>query len=351
MIDQSESYYTVQPGDTFHSLAQLCYHDRNKWMRIREVNQTLESYDPDQPLPAGFQLTLPFIPELTTTIITEEGDTLRALAKFFYFFEDQWLRIRQANTTLQGFGPDQPLPAGTQLTLPFIPERMIILITNEGDTLRALAQIYYDDENQWVRIVEENITLLGPDQPLPAGLQLTLPFIPKLTTAIITEEGDTIRSLTKFFSFFEDQWLRIRQANITLQGFGPDQPLPVGLQLTLPSFMAITVIITEKGDTLRSLGQTYYHNEDRWHRIRQVNPTLQGFSPDQPLPVGLKLVLPSLISELRLIITGSNDTFMSLAQTFYSNVNKWPVIRQANRSLQRYNSDQPLPAGRQVTIP
>jgi phage tail protein X len=354
MPDQPDSFYTVQPGDTLHALAQLCYHDRNKWQRIRQANAPLQGFDPDQPLPAGLQLTLPLIPELTTTITAEEGDTLHALADFFYFSEGQWQRIRQANAPLQGFDPDQPLPAGLQLTLPFIPERTILLVTNEGDTLQALAQTYYDDQNQSVRIGEANPALFGipPDQPLPAGLQLTLPFIPAITTAILTEEGDTLRELTKFFYFFmEDRWVRIRQVNAQLQGFDPDQPLPAGLQLTLPSFTAITTIIIEEGDTFRSLGQAYYHNGDRWVRIRQANAPLQGFSSDQPLPVGLQLALPSVVVERRLITTGNNDTFVSLARTFYQNANRWPVIRQANHSLQKYNSNQRLPAGIRLTIP
>jgi phage tail protein X len=299
-------------------------------------------------------LTLPFIPELTTTLLTEEGDTLHTLAKFFYFSEGQWQTIRQANPPLSGFGPDQPLPVGSHVTLPFIPERTIILVTSEGDTLQTLAQTYYNDPNPWLLFGQVNPTLrgIGPDQPLPAGLQLMLPFIPELTTAILTEEGDTLRSLAKFFYFFEeDRWTSIRQANSPLQGFGPDQLLPVGLQVTLPSFTAITVIITEQGDTLRSLAQTYYSNEDRWLRIRQVNPPLQGFSPDQPLPVGLPLALPSLLVRHRFYTTGNNDTFITLARTFYSNANKWPVIRQANPRLQRYNSNQILPAHIGMTIP
>ncbi len=136
-----------------------------------------------------------------------------------------------------------------------------------------------------------------------------------------------------------------------LSGFGPDQPPPIGSHVTLPSFTSITVIITEKGDTLRSLARTYYSNEDRWLRIRQVNPPLQGFSPDLPLPVGLQLALPSLVVTYRLYTTGNRDTFIALAQTFYSNANKWPVIRQANSRLQRYTSNQILPAGIVLTIP
>src|SRR5438477_23353 len=132
MTNEPDSYYTVQPGDTLHSLAQLCYHDRNKWMSIRQTNTPLQDLGSDQPLPAVLQLTLPLNPDLTTPILTEEGDTLRSLASFFYFSEDHWRRIRQANTPLQGLGPDQPLPVGLQWTLPSF-MAITVIITEKGD--------------------------------------------------------------------------------------------------------------------------------------------------------------------------------------------------------------------------
>lgn len=353
MADQSDSYYTVQPGDTFHSLAQFYYHDRNKWLSIRQVNLLLSGFGPDQPLPVGLRLTLPFIPELSTVVITEAGDTLHALAAHFYFSEDKWLRIRQANTTVQGFDADQPLPVGLQLTLPFIPERTIILTTIEGDTRHTLAKTYYDDENQWLWIGDGTLQGFDADQQLPVGLQLTLPFIPELTTAILIEAGDTLRSLSTIFYLMADDnlWLRIRQVNTPVHGFGPDQPLPVGLRLTLPAFTPGRVIITENGDTLRSLGQNYSTEGNYWLRIRQVNTSVYGFGPDQPLPVGLQLKLPPAWGTFRTFITGINDTFISLAAAFYQDPNKWPRIRQANPNLYRYNSNQPLPAGISVNIP
>jgi phage tail protein X len=59
----------------------------------------------------------------------------------------------------------------------------------------------------------------------------------------------------------------------------------------------------------------------------------------------------SAVIPFRRITTGSHDTLMSLAQRFYQNVNRWPVIRQANPALQSYNGNRILPAGILVTIP
>jgi phage tail protein X len=347
-----ETYYTVQPGDTFHTLAQLCYRDRNKWINIRQANPPIHGIEPDRPLPAGHQLTIPSISDLTTTIVTEEGDTLHALATFFYFSEGQWTSILQANPALQGVGPDQPLTAGLQVTLPFIPERTIIVVTNAGDTLQTLAQTFYNDQNQWVRFGEENTTLLDVGvQALPGGLLLTLPFIPKIDVAILTGEGDTLRALAEFFYGDENKWPRIRQINPALQGVGLDQPLPVGMLLTIPSFVATRIIITEQGDTLRALAQTYYNDAGQWVRVRQTNPPLQGFGPDQPLPAGLQVALKSFPTLFRSIHTGNNDTFLTLAQTFYHDVNQWSVIRQANLHFQRFGPNQILPARISLTIP
>jgi phage tail protein X len=353
MTNQPETYYTVQPGDTFHTLAQFCYRDRNKWTNIRQANAPLHDIEADRPLPVGHQLTIPAISDLTTTIVTEAGDTLHALAMFFYFSEVHWTSILQASPALQGTGPDQALAAGLQVTLPFIPERAIVVVTKEGDTLQALAQTFYTDQSQSFRFNEENTTLHGiePDQPLPDGLLLALPFIPKIDVAIHTGEGDTLRALAKFFYNDENKWPRIRQINPALQGVGSDQTLPVGILLTIPSFAATTIIITEQGDRLRGLAQNYYHDPDQWVRVRQTNPPLQGFGPDEPLPLGLQVALKSTITLLQLIETGINDTFITLAQRFYNNVNKWPIIRQANLALQRFGPTQILPAGIPLTVP
>src|SRR6516165_3376042 len=92
----------------------------------------------------------------------------------------------------------------------------------------------------------------------------------------------------------------------------------------------------QPGDTLHTLAQAHYQDRNKWQSIGEANAALQGFSPDQPLPAGLQLALPSVVGQLRRITTGSQDTFMTLAQRFYQNANRWPVIRQANPALQSY---------------
>jgi LysM repeat protein len=71
MTDQPKSYYTIRPGDTFHSLAsyttgsndtmkiiaQRFYSDANKWPVLRDKNPPLQQYNGDQILPAGIAVT------------------------------------------------------------------------------------------------------------------------------------------------------------------------------------------------------------------------------------------------------------------------------------------------------
>ncbi len=116
MINQSSSYYTIQPGDTLHSLAQLCYQDINKWMMIRQANPTLQSYGRDDSLPVGHQLTLPFIP--ARTILTGSNDTFISLAKAYYHDTNKWSVIRQANPPLLHYSSNQTLPKGIQVNIP-----------------------------------------------------------------------------------------------------------------------------------------------------------------------------------------------------------------------------------------
>ena len=59
MIDLSRSYYTVQPGDTFSSLALRFYGNESRWPVIRDANPPLRRYNSHDTLPVGTRVTIP----------------------------------------------------------------------------------------------------------------------------------------------------------------------------------------------------------------------------------------------------------------------------------------------------
>src|SRR5215207_10448597 len=131
-----------------------------------------------------------------------------------------------------------------------------------GDTLRKIAERFYGDENQWPRIFHANQgQITNPDQ-IQVGWVLRIPgFI--LYTVVA---GDTLRKIAERFYGDENQWPRIFNANRD-QITNPDQ-IQVGWVLTIPGFRPYAV---KAGDTLRSIAQGFYGDENQWPRIFNAN--------------------------------------------------------------------------------
>jgi nucleoid-associated protein YgaU len=131
-----------------------------------------------------------------------------------------------------------------------------------GDTLRSIAQRFYGDANQWPRIFNANRDQIANPDVISVGWVLTIPgFRPYAVKA-----GDTLRSIAQGFYGDENQWSRIFNANRD-QIDNPDV-ISVGWILRIPTDELYTVVA---GDTLRSIAQQFYGDESQWTRIFDEN--------------------------------------------------------------------------------
>jgi nucleoid-associated protein YgaU len=132
--------------------------------------------------------------------------------------------------------------------------------------------------------------------------------------------GDTLRSIAQRFYGDENQWPRIFNANRD-QISNPDV-ISVGWVLTIPGFRPYAV---KAGDTLRSIALGFYSDENQWPRIFNANRD-QINDPDV-IQVGWILRIPT--DEPYTVVAG--DTLRKIAQQFYGDENQWTRIFDENR--------------------
>ena len=124
------------------------------------------------------------------------------------------------------------------------------------------------------------------------------------------------------------------------------------------------------GETLSSIAQRYYGAESQWSIVAKANPTVD---PNR-LKIGTLLVIPdaptgtasrdaragpapTTPAETTTVPAGSQkyviqngDTFWTMAEHFYQDGSKWPVIYKANKRLLGDNPNR-LPVGKTLIIP
>jgi nucleoid-associated protein YgaU len=150
-----------------------------------------------------------------------------------------------------------------------------------GDTLRSIAQRFYGDENQWPRIFNANRDQISNPDVIQVGWVLTIPgFRPYAVKA-----GDTLRSIAQGFYGDENQWPRIFNANRD-QIDDPNLIFP-GQILRIPTDELYTV---KAGDTLRSIAQQFYGDENQWPRIFDENR--DQIDDPNVISVGQVLLIP-----------------------------------------------------------
>jgi len=129
---QSPRNYTIQPGDTFSSIAVKIYGSQKHWIDIAMANPFLNA----KKLKIGQSVRLPDIGEIqlktktlsdlpkakqARTHIVRPGESLYSIADHYYKNADLWRVIFDANRTTLGADPDQ-LGAGDILKIPPAPE-------------------------------------------------------------------------------------------------------------------------------------------------------------------------------------------------------------------------------------
>jgi LysM repeat protein len=117
-----------------------------------------------------------------TTYAVQKGDTLRTIAQRFYNDGNQWEVIYNANKRVIGSNPNV-LRVGEVLTIPVLtPMPGATYIVQKGDSLSSIAQRAYGDGNQWTLIYKANQQLIGNDPNLFRPRELL--YIPQLPLEI-----------------------------------------------------------------------------------------------------------------------------------------------------------------------
>lgn len=123
---QPDGTYTVQPSDTFSSIAKKHYGDESRWFDIAQANPTVDPMH----LRVGQVLKLPAIEKLQTrtepqaegpggvkTYIIRPGDSLSTVANKFYGDPTLWRTIYNFNRDKIGDNPNA-IKAGMDLKVP-----------------------------------------------------------------------------------------------------------------------------------------------------------------------------------------------------------------------------------------
>ena len=128
---------------------------------------------------------------LNRSYMTKAGDTLEAIAAFFYGSEERRDALIERNYGLDQYGPNATLPSGFVLRVPdeagveLSDQRGAtegegadrLYFTKPGDSLEDIAAFFYGSSGRRDRIEAENPQVAGMDQlaTLPPGLCLRVP--------------------------------------------------------------------------------------------------------------------------------------------------------------------------------
>lgn len=115
---------------------------------------------------------------MAQTYVTQAGDNLSTIAEQFYGDASLWKKIYEANKQTIGQNPDL-IQVGSKLTIPDADAGAAadqIYLTQAGDTLTSVAELFYGDGMQWKKIYEANKKVIGPDpDKLGVDLELRIP--------------------------------------------------------------------------------------------------------------------------------------------------------------------------------
>lgn len=197
--------YTVQPGDHLWGLAQKFYKDGMKWKEIFEANKDVLTSEtanlvvgtilriPEikvEPPKVAPPAAAPAVPAGQRTWTVHQGDTLVEIAKKVYGSSKHWRAIAEANKK-ELPDPDRP-KVGQVLLLPEIKEQpkaapakapgdelagKDVYTVKEGDNLETLAERFYHDRTQWMKIFEANKARMKDVHTLRVGQKLQLPGV------------------------------------------------------------------------------------------------------------------------------------------------------------------------------
>ena len=169
--------YRVRQGDTLEVVAAEFYGDKTLTMFIITENKLLEpkQYKP-RALRPGERLRVP----VTREIATAKGDGFEQLAQTYLGDSKRAQYLADYNN----IAIDQNLPAGTALLVPL---HVTHTAQNGGESLTAIAQLYYGDGKQAELLKKYN----GLDKPgIEKGESIIVPLMRAKSTKTIPLDAD-----------------------------------------------------------------------------------------------------------------------------------------------------------------
>jgi LysM domain len=89
--------YTTHSGDSLRRIAYFLYGHKSWWSKIKDDNPTLQTYDPDDPLPEKLQVRYR-APKLGATYVVQPNDWLIRIVQWKYGATDRWEEIYHKNS-------------------------------------------------------------------------------------------------------------------------------------------------------------------------------------------------------------------------------------------------------------
>jgi LysM repeat protein len=166
--DGAEYIHVVRPGETLASIATRYYGDaRRESVLVAENGLTTQG---GAAIVVGLRLLVPRV----SYHRVQAGETWAQIATLHYGDPRRASAIIEANSQVSGAQPD----AGAELLVPY-PLRHV---ARQGDTMRRVAQLYYGDQGEAVRLMRFNGSRR---QRLGRGQIVLVP----LADLVLSEEG------------------------------------------------------------------------------------------------------------------------------------------------------------------
>ncbi|MDR4508219.1 MAG: LysM peptidoglycan-binding domain-containing protein [Candidatus Brocadiaceae bacterium] len=189
-----------------------------------------------------------------------EGDDAVIEGEWTGAKEDEKKEIQVAtNTRIQSLSQEQEKKeTSTLLRQKPSEQRLEIYKVQHKDTLRKIAQKYYGDASQWMRIFDANEDKIYDRNSLQIGMELVIPM--EKVTAMSTKKETTTPLLSHVVDVESKKPLEIHRI--------------------------------QRGDTLYKLAVKYYNDGNKWKNILEANKNV--IKNKNVLLVGQEVVIPDL---------------------------------------------------------